>query len=91
MQRLARLDAQVVDERLPRLGVGLQGLGLPIGPVEGEHLLRAEPFPQRVLAYEQVELAESLFVTAERELAVDPVHQRCQPQFVELRHLVAPA
>src|SRR6184192_2349930 len=44
-----------------------------------------------LLVREQVELAESLFVAAERELAVDPVHQRCQPQFVELRHLVAPA
>jgi hypothetical protein len=30
-------------------------------------------------------------VAAEREVAVDPVQQRRQPQLVELRHLVAPA
>ena len=89
LQCLARLDAEVVDERAARLGVGVERLRLPVGAVEGEHLLRAEPFPQRVLAHEQVQLAENLFVPAEREVAVDPVHQRRQPQLVELRHLVA--
>ena len=62
---------------------------MAVGTVEGEHLLRAESFPQRVLAHEHVQLAEHLFVPAEREVAVDPVHQRRQPQLVELRHLVA--
>ena len=91
LQRLARFDAEVVDERLPRLGVGVERLRLPVGTVEGEHLLRAQPFSERVLAHEQVQLAESLFVASECEIAVDPVQQRRQPQLVELRHLVTSA
>ena len=62
---------------------------MPVGTVEGEHLLRAEPFSQRVLAHEQVQLPENLFVAAEREIAIDPVHQRRQSQLVELRHLIS--
>ena len=75
LQRLARLDAEVVDERLPRLGVRVERIGLPVGAVEGEHLLRAEPFPQRVLAHQQAQLTEDVLVAAEFEVAVDPVHQ----------------
>ena len=33
--------------------VCVERVRLPVGAVEGEHLLRAEPFPQRVLAHEQ--------------------------------------
>jgi hypothetical protein len=43
-----------------------------------------------VFADQHVQLAEHLLVPSEREIAVDPVHQRRQPQLVELRHLVAP-
>ena len=89
MQRLARLDAEVVDERPPRVGVCIERVRLPVGAVEGEHLLPAEPFPQWMLTHEQVQLPENLFVTAEREVAVDPVHQRRQSQLVELRDLVS--
>ena len=91
MQRLARLDAEVVDERAARLGVCVKRLRLPVGAVEGEHLLRAEPFPQRVLAHEQAQLTEDLFVPAERNVTVDPVHQRRQPELVELGDLVTTA
>jgi hypothetical protein len=52
LQPLARLDAEVVDERSPRLAVRLERIRLPVGAVEGEHLLPAEPFTQRVLAHE---------------------------------------
>ena len=91
MQRLARIDSQVVDERLPRLGVCVKRLRLPVGAVEGQHLLRAESFPQRVLAHEQAQLTEDLFVPAERNVTVDPVHQRRQPELVELGDLVTTA
>src|SRR5262249_32594901 len=49
------------------------------------------PFPQWMLAHEHVQLPERLLVAAEREVAVDPVHQRGQPQLVELRHLLMSA
>lgn len=41
LQPLARLDAEVVDERSPRLAVRLERIRLPVGAVEGEHLLGA--------------------------------------------------
>ena len=82
LQRLARLDAEIVDERPPRLGVGLERVRLPVGAIEGQHLLRAEPLPQRMLGHEDAQLSENLLVPAEGEVAVDPVHQRCQPQLV---------
>ena len=90
LQGLARLDPELVDERLPRLLVGGEGVGLPVGAVEGEHLLGAQALTQRMLADEHLQLAEHVLVAAEREIAVDPVHQRGQPQLVELRDLVAP-
>ena len=44
-----------------------------------------------MLAHEDVQLPERLLLTAEREVAVDPIHQHGQPQLVELRNLVSPA
>jgi hypothetical protein len=41
LQRLARLDAEVVHERMPRLCICLERLRLPVGTVERKHLLRA--------------------------------------------------
>src|SRR5262249_7335314 len=46
---------------------------------------------QRVLTYEQIQLAENLLVASERKVAIDPVHQRHESQLVELRDLVASA
>ena len=43
-----------------------------------------------MFADEHVQLAEHVLVPPEREIAVDPVHQRRQPQLVELCHLVTP-
>ena len=91
LQPLARLDAEVVDERPPRLRVCLERVRLPAGAVERQHLLRAEPFPKRMLAHEDAQLSNGFFVPAEREVAVDPVHQRRQPLLVELYHLVSSA
>ena len=54
LQRLTRLDPEVVDQRAPRFGVRIERVGLSVSTVEGEHLLRAESFPQRMLTHEQV-------------------------------------
>jgi hypothetical protein len=91
LQRLARLDAEVVDERPSGLAVGLERVRLPVGSVERQHLLCAEALPQRVLGHEDAQLSESLLVPTEGEVAVDPVHQRRQPQLVERCHLVTSA
>ena len=87
LQGLAGLDPELVDQVVPRLLVGVEGVRLPVGAVEGEHLLGAQALPEWVFADEHVQLAEHLLMAAEREVAVDPVHQRRQPELVELEDL----
>ena len=42
LQGRARLDPELLDERVARLPVGAEGFGLPAAPVEGEHPLPVE-------------------------------------------------
>ena len=84
LQGLAGLDSELVDQVVPGLLVGVEGIRLAVGAVEGEHLLRAQALPERMLANEYLQLAEHVLVTAHGEIAVDPVHEHRQPQLVEL-------
>ena len=87
LQRLAGLNSELVDQVVPGLLVRLESIRLAVGPVEGKHLLGAQAFPQPVFADEHVQLAQHLLMSTEREVAVDPVHQRRQPELVELGDL----
>ena len=87
LERRARLDPELVDERAPRVLVHLERLGLPARPVEREHQLAAEPLAQRMLRDERLELADELGVAPELELGVDPLLERRQPQLLEPRDL----
>jgi hypothetical protein len=91
LEGYAGFDPEVVHKRLACLPVGVERLGLPVGAVEGEHLLCAQSFSKRVLARELVELADQLLVATEREVAVDPVHERAHPQLIQQLDLVAAA
>ena len=75
LQGLAGLDSELVDENMPRALIGSECVGLSIGAVEREHVLRARPLVQRMLADDQLQLAEHVLVAAEREIAIDPIHQ----------------
>ena len=86
-QLFARLDAQLVDERAPGVLVGLQRLGLAVGPVQGEHELAAEALPVRVLGDERLELPDDLGVGAEREARLDVQLGRRDPEVGETRGL----
>ena len=89
LQGLAGLDSEFVHQVVPCLLVGVEGVGLAVGSVEGEHLLGAQPLTKRMLPNEHLQLAEHSLVLTEGKIAVDPVHEHRQPQLVELRHLVA--
>jgi len=82
-----RLDAQAVDERLVGQPVGLEGVGLASGAVEGQHLLAAQPFAERMLADERVELADDVCVPAAGEVGVDAVAEAGKAQVLELGDL----
>ena len=74
---------EALDERLPRLAVDLERLGLAARAVEREHLLAAQPLAQRVLGDERLELGDERRVPPERELGVDPLLERREPQLLE--------
>ena len=83
LQRLARVDAELVREPLPRPGVGCQRLSLPITPIEGSHELAPEPLPHRVLENRPVQLRHQSGVLAQREAYVVGVLLRHEAQLVE--------
>ena len=82
-QLRAGLDADLLDERRPRLAVGVQRIGLPPGAVQREHALGVEALAQRLLAHEPVELADDLPVAPGGEIALDRVLERRQPELLE--------
>ena len=86
-QPLARLDAELVDERAARVLVGLQRVGLAVAAVEREHVLRPQPLAVRVLGDQRVELADHLGVAAEREPRLDELLGDRDPQLLQPRAL----
>jgi hypothetical protein len=83
LELLARLDAQLVDERPARILVRLEGLGLAPRAVEREHQLGAQPLSKRMVADQRFELADHLRVVAERQLGLDALLDGRQAQLLE--------
>ena len=75
----AGLDAEFLDKHAPGLSERRQGVALPAAPVEREHELAAEPFPQRMLTYQPSKLRRRRGVLAKREHDLDALLNRCQP------------
>ena len=86
-QALARLDAQVLDQRMARVLVGLQGIRLPVAAIQREHELRAQALAVRMLADERLEAAHDLGVAAEREVRVGELLLRRDPELLEAADL----
>ena len=83
------LDPDLLGQRLARLAVGLQGLGLAPGAVEGEHALGVEALVERVLGEQRLERADHLGVSPRRELGVDRELDRAQVKLLEAADLGA--
>ena len=79
------LDAELVDESLPRPRVLGQRLGLAAVAVEREQQLRAEALAQRFVRDEYLQLRDELGVPAERKIGVDARLERHEPQLGEPR------
>ena len=65
--------------------MGGERLGAAVAAGEREHQLASQPLTRRVLGDERRELADELGMTAERELGVDSVLERCEAQLLEPR------
>ena len=83
LQLDARLEPELVVQERPRPPVDLEPFGLPAAAVEREHQLRAEALAVGVLGDERLELGDERELAAERELGVDPLLDRRQPQLLE--------
>jgi len=73
LQRLTRLDPQLVHEHAPRPLVCVQGLRLPAGPVEREHQLSAKALAQGIVSDQRFELGDEVVVATERKVGLDPL------------------
>ena len=82
-QPRARLDAELVDQRAARRAVGLERVRLAPGPVQGHQQLPAQALAQRLLVDERLELGDELRTAAEREVGVDAVLERREPQLLQ--------
>jgi hypothetical protein len=88
LQCARRLDAQLPEERLPRVAIRGQRLRLAARPVEREHELPAEALPHRMARHEGFELRDELFGAPTRELRLDSIFDRRDAQLLEPDDLV---
>ena len=72
LERRARVDPELVDERPARILVGVKRLRLPTRPVQRRHQIPPQALAERVLGDQRLELSDQLVVAPEDEVGVDP-------------------
>ena len=82
-QLAAGFEAQLAGEPVAQVAERRERVGVPAGAVEREHLLPAQPLAQRVLGDERLQLPRDVGVAAEREVGLDALLQRQDPQLLE--------
>ena len=83
LQLGARLDPDLLDQRLARLAVGLERLGLAPVAIEGEHALCVQALSQGLLGDQRLEPGDRLGVAPGGELGVDRQLDRPQVKLLE--------
>ena len=86
LERRARLDPELLHERPARLLVRLRRIPLPTAAVEREHQLAPQPFAERMLGHQRLELGDQLLVPAEVELCIDEILARDETELLEPVH-----
>jgi hypothetical protein len=77
------LDPELLHERFPRAPIHVERLRLSARSIEGQHQLRAKGLTRRLLASKLLELADELPIAAEREIRLDSMLERCEPDLLE--------
>ena len=72
-----------LDERPASALEHLQRVGLPAAAVEREHQLAAQALAEHVLGDERLELRHQVVMAAERQVGVDAILERGEPQLVQ--------
>ena len=89
LQRLARIEAELVDERRARVLVGGERVGLPARPVERQDQQLPQALAQRMLPHERLQLRHDLGRTAERQIRLQTQPERDKPQLLQAAALGA--
>ena len=82
-QLLPRLEAELLGEHVAHLAQGVEGLGLPAGPGQGQGPQPPQPFAQRVCRGERLELAGDRRVLPELEGRDRAVLEGDDPQLLQ--------
>jgi|GEM_PF-4010616 len=80
-----RVEAQLVGELLPDAAVGGEGVALPPAAVQRGDQQRPQPFPQRVLDDQRLELPDHLRGGAEVDARREAVLHQPEPDFFQTR------
>ena len=86
-ERRSRLEPELVPEQPSRPSERLEGVCLAPGAVKREPELGVEPFVERMLVDQQLDLPDELGMTAQRELRVDQILVRREPVAEKMRQL----
>jgi hypothetical protein len=89
LQQRGRLDPELLVEQASERLVGIECFCVSPRPVQGEHVLGAEPFAQRMTCDQGLQLTDDVSVMAEREVGLEPPFERRCPKLVQARALVA--
>ena len=89
LQFEARLDPELLAERLSRPAVELERVGLAARAVERQHQLRPRPLAERLARDELLQLGDQARVPPEREVGLDPLLERGEPSVLEPRPRVS--
>jgi hypothetical protein len=87
LQGQGGIDAKLFLEELASSLIGPEGIGLPSGPVKGEHLELGHSLSKRVLPYQCLELTDYPLMIAQRELGFESGLHRHEPELVETCYL----
>ena len=87
MQVRPGLDADLLDQGLARLAIGIERLRLPAGAIESEHPLSVEAFVQGLLRDQLLEPPDHVGVVPGVELGVDLELERPLVQLLEPAYL----
>jgi hypothetical protein len=83
----ARLDAELLDERLPHSSIGSESVRLAARAVEGEHELRAEALPEGRRGDKFLEFRNHLCALAKLQVCLEPFLLGQQAQLLQARDL----
>ena len=82
-ERWRWVDPQLGHQRLARLPVGGQGIGLASASIQRKHLQSAQALAQRVRMYQRVQVRYQCRVPAEPQIGVEPVLQARQAHLLQ--------